>query len=93
MYYSDASDYVVVRQCGGTLKVRGPTMLFLPVLSALTSCAGPPPKSPPAGVSDLYPVCVEEERVCSICSSQGLVSSCHSEDTERFNFKLLCSLF
>lgn len=55
MYYSDAPSAVVVRQCGATLKVKGQAMLFLPVLSALSSCAACPVKSSSAGVSDLFP--------------------------------------
>lgn len=60
MYYSDVSDSLVVRRSEGvwgcTLKVRGPVMLFLPVLSVPTSCAAwSSPKSSSAGVSDLSP--------------------------------------
>lgn len=79
MYYSDVSDSVVVRWCGATLKVSGPAMLFLPVLSALTSCTGHSPKSSSAGVSDLSQVYAMEKGNCTVCSSQDLVSCCHSE--------------
>lgn len=88
------SDSVVVRRCGATLKVRGPAMLFPPVLSALTSCAGRLPKSPSAGVGDLSPGLEEGEGGDrSVCSSRGLVSWWHSEDTEGFHFKIFCVLF
>lgn len=80
MYYSDVSDSVVVRRCGATLKVRGPAMLFLPVLSELTSCTRRSPKSQSAGVSDLSQVYMEGDGDRSISSSQGLVSWCRFED-------------
>ena len=93
MYYSHVSDSVVVRRCGATLKVRGPAMLFLPVLSALTSCAGRLPKYPSAGVGDLSPGLEEGEGDRSVCSSRGLVSWWHSEDIEGFHFKIFCVVF
>lgn len=95
MYYSHVSDSVVVRRCGATLKVRGPAMLFPPVLSALTSCAGRLPKSPSAGVGDLSPGLEEGEGGDrSVCSSRGLVSWWHSEDTEGFHLKYsVCYFF
>lgn len=93
MYYSDMSDSVVVRRCRDTLRVRGPAMLFLPVLSALTSCACRPPRSLSAGVSDLSPLYVEEEGNLFICSSQGLVSWCHSKRMKISLPNAACAIF
>ena len=89
MYYSDMSRSVVVRGHGGVLKVGGPAMLYLPVLSTLSSCAAYPASSSSAGVGDLSLVYMVGEGDTSVSVPHGDLLAGVTHNVKGFYF--LCT--